>query len=96
MGAGLGSVDAAGEDEIRALLGTGLEVAPVDANRRRAEETNDPGDYTRGQLMAFYEIVSLMQSQAESFSIPWTCLRSTGSIRSETCSKRRAERLALG
>jgi hypothetical protein len=66
------------------------------ALKAKEEETNDPGDYTRGQLMAFYEIVSLMQSQAESFSIPWTCLRSTGSIRSETCSKRRAERLALG
>jgi hypothetical protein len=44
------------------------------ALKAKAEATSDPGDFTRGQLMAFYEIVSLMQSQADAFAIPFAQL----------------------
>ncbi|MBA3717088.1 MAG: hypothetical protein H0W87_02515 [Actinobacteria bacterium] len=37
--AGRRSVDAAGVDELVALVGAGLDIASVDADRRRAEKT---------------------------------------------------------
>jgi hypothetical protein len=44
----------------------------------KAEAAADPGDYTRGQLMAFYEVVSLMQSQAVAFEMPFEQLSLEG------------------
>jgi hypothetical protein len=40
------------------------------ALKAKSEAESDPNDFTRGQLLAFHEIVSLMQSQAQSFAIP--------------------------
>ncbi len=39
------------------------------ALKAKAEAESDPSDFTLCQLMAFHELVSLMQSQAHSFAI---------------------------
>lgn len=48
------------------------------ALKAKEEARSEPGDFARGQLMAFYEVVSLMQAQADAFEIPFEQLSLDG------------------
>jgi len=48
------------------------------ALKARADVRSSPDDFNRGQLMAFHEVLSLMQSQADAFAIPLETLSLEG------------------
>jgi hypothetical protein len=70
-------------------LGYYVREAAEEAKKRINSATEDELAFQQGRLMAYYEVVSLMQQQAVAFGLPLADLRLTGSTQTKICSETR-------